>query len=182
MHADELALRTIPIVRELIRCEPSSAANQTLEMTVRIKTCFQILVTTIATAWLAACTPAGEAPTAVSQFDHELQAIRDAVSQAVGYSREDVGVIGSRLRLQISISDAKLAAADPAAREQEAAALVTATERALASHPDLSAVEAISIVIVHPTAGGEAPTAWHVEDVVDFRKGPNQRFSLHGPT
>jgi hypothetical protein len=131
---------------------------------------------------LGACAPAGESPTGFIQFDKELQAVGDAVSRAVGYSRADVGVIGSRVRLQISISDPKVAAADQATREQAAAAIVTAAEGAIATQGGLKAVEAISIVIVHPAATGEAPSPWHVEDVVEFRKDQNQRFSLHGPT
>ncbi|MEI8298879.1 MAG: hypothetical protein WCH32_12715 [Pseudomonadota bacterium] len=143
---------------------------------------FRVLLITCLAGILGACAPSSESLTGSMQFDAELQAVGDAVSQAVGYSRADIGVIGNRVRLQISISAPKVAAADPATREQAAAAVVTAAEGAIASHGGLKGVEVISIVVAHPAATGEAPSPWHVEDVVEFRKGQNQRFSMHGPS
>jgi hypothetical protein len=60
-----------------------------------------------------------------------------------------------------------------------ARALVGVAELVLASHPEYAKLQAISVAIIHPSPGGTASREWHIEDVVEFRKGPNQRFSLH---
>jgi hypothetical protein len=58
-------------------------------------------------------------------------------------------------------------------------AMIGVAEQVLASHPEYAKLQAISVVIIHPSAGGTASREWHIEDVVEFRKGPSGRFSLH---
>jgi hypothetical protein len=49
-------------------------------------------------------------------------------------------------------------------------------EQSLAENTRFSSVQQMSVAIVHPaTAASDS----HMEDVVDFRRGPNQRFSKH---
>ena len=53
---------------------------------------------------------------------------------------------------------------------------MTAAEGLLAANARFASVQQMSVAIVHP--GTDASDS-HTEDVVDFRKGPNQRFSKH---
>ncbi len=57
--------------------------------------------------------------------------------------------------------------------------VLAAAEQVLASHPEYEKLQAISVAIIHPIGDGDARKEWHTEDVVEFRKGPNQRFSMH---
>lgn len=107
------------------------------------------------------------------------QGIGDAIATGAHYPRDAIEVTSSEFRLRIEVSDVRLAMADEAARNDAAAALVAAAEQVLASHPEFAKLQAISIAIIHPSPGGSASRDWHIEDVVEFRKGPNQRFSLH---
>jgi hypothetical protein len=89
--------------------------------------------------------------------------------------------MSSPIRFRISIREVQLAVSDEAMRNAAAAALVAASEQVLAAHPEFSTLEAISVAIIHgnATADGTAGKDWHIEDVVEFRKGPSGRFSVH---
>jgi hypothetical protein len=78
-----------------------------------------------------------------------------------------------------TVSDVKLATADEATRNNAAEVLVGVAEQVLASHPEYAKLQAISVAIIHPSPARTASMDWHIEDVVEFRKGPSGRFSLH---
>jgi hypothetical protein len=111
----------------------------------------------------------------------DLQAIAESIAGAAHYPANTIEITSSPVRFRISIRDAQLAISDEATRNAAAAALVAASEQVLSSHPEFSKLEAISVAIIHgnATADGTTGKDWHVEDVVEFRKGPNQRFSVH---
>jgi hypothetical protein len=54
---------------------------------------------------------------------------------------------------------------------------VVAVEKSMALNARFASVEEVSVAIIHPAEGSARGS--HTEDVVDFRKGPNQRFALH---
>lgn len=107
-----------------------------------------------------------------------LPAIQESVTAATGYPAEAIELLAGPARLRLSISDGKLAAADQATREAGAANIVAALENAMATRPEFAPIQEISIAIVHPAATGEAADD-HVEDVLQFRRGPNRRFVHH---
>jgi hypothetical protein len=127
---------------------------------------------------LAACAPRTSPAPASESFTAQLQAVSDAVAGVSGYSKEAIEVTGNRMRLRIEVVDQTLATADQVARETKAVALVSAAERAMAAQPDLGGIQAVSVAILHSSDAG----SWHVEDVIDFRKGPGGSFSIHGPS
>jgi hypothetical protein len=110
-----------------------------------------------------------------------LQAITESIPGATHYPANTIEITSSPVQFRISIRDAQLAVSDEGTRNAAAAALVAASEQVLSSHPEFSKLEAISVAIIHGnvTADGTAGKDWHIEDVVEFRKGPNQRFSVH---
>jgi hypothetical protein len=59
--------------------------------------------------------------------------------------------------------------------------VVDATERALAMYPGCGSVQVISIGIYHPSGFKGPVRDSHLEDVAEFRKGPDQKFSVHVP-
>jgi hypothetical protein len=139
-----------------------------------------LLIASVAAGSLAACSPAG--PPKVKAFLEclsELHSIGEAVSTSVGYPNEFVDVFGNQSHLQIAIFDPKLVAADAPTREKAATAVAAAAERALASHAGCASVNSISVAIYHPSGFGGPPSEWHSEDVVEFRRGPDQRFAVH---
>jgi len=85
----------------------------------------------------------------------------------------------SEVRLRMSVSDVKLAMSDETTRNNAAAALVAVAEQILAFHPEYAKLQAISVAIIHPSAEGAARSELHIEDVVEFRRGPSQRFFVH---
>jgi len=111
----------------------------------------------------------------------DLQAITESIAGAAHYPANTIEIMSSPVRFRISIRDAQLAISDEEARNAAAATLVAASEQVLSSHPEFSKLEAISVAIIHGNATADGTTAkdWHIEDVVEFRKGPNQRFSVH---
>jgi len=111
----------------------------------------------------------------------DLQAITESIAGAAHYPANTIEITSSPVRFRISIRDAQLAVSDEGTRNAAAAALVAASEQVLSSHPEFSKLEAISVATIHDnaTADGTAGKDWHVEDVVEFRKGPNQRFFVH---
>ena len=78
--------------------------------------------------------------------------------------------------MNVSISDRELARADHAVRERVANAVVAAVEESIATNARLATVEEIRVVIVHPQEAHGLLSSTHSEDVMDFRKGPNQQF------
>lgn len=108
----------------------------------------------------------------------QLESLARAVVQESGLADNAVELTGSRVRIRIDITDATLAGADQGTREAKMTTVAAAVERALAAHADLAAVQVLSVGLIHPSGAG----TWHVEDVTEFRRGPNGRFVLHGPT
>jgi hypothetical protein len=112
----------------------------------------------------------------------DFPAITDSIVKSSGYRIDYADVTGNRTHMQISIYDDKLVAADEPTRERAASVVVAAAEQALASRTGCATIEVISIGIYHPSAPRGPMHAWHLEDVVEFRKGPDQRFVLHAPS
>ncbi len=131
-----------------------------------------VMLGTLAVA-LSGCGRGGSAPRDAGWLAG-LETVRSAIASSTGYSPGSIEVMASPAHLRISISDATLAQADQAAREEAATAVMTAAERSLAENARFSSVQQMSVAIVHPGAADS-----HTEDVVDFRRGPNQRFSKH---
>lgn len=137
------------------------------------------LVAIVAFASLLVACGAPRLP-AVDEFNTDLGAFGDAVAAATGYSKDVVELTGSRVRLRVAVGDHKLSASDQSTREQVASAAVAAIEPLLKTRPAFAGVQAISVAIIHPnTVPSDSADGWHVEDVLEFRKGSDQRFSLH---
>ncbi len=128
------------------------------------------------TALTASC---GSGSNSGTPFTPDIQAISDAIATAAKYPMSAVELTSSQVRLRISVSDATLAMGDEVSRNNAAAALVAVAEQVLAAHPEYAGIQAISVAIIHPGIESATGSGWHIEDVVEFRKGPNQRFSLH---
>lgn len=111
----------------------------------------------------------------------DLQGITESIASTARYPANTIEITSSARRLRISIRDAKLAVSDEGTRNAAAASLVAASEQVLAAHPEFSTLEAISVAIIHgdATADGTAGKDWHIEDVVEFRRGLSGRFSVH---
>jgi len=101
------------------------------------------------------------------------------VAEGAGYSRKAIDVTASPFHVRISVVDAKLAQADQLTRENSANAIVSAAEGYLAQHGQLASIQVISVAIVHPAQADGTVAETHTEDVLEFRKGPNQRFAHH---
>ena len=142
----------------------------------------QALVPLLAASVLAACDIAVPwQPKGFWQCLVDFPAITDTIATSSGYRIDYTDVVGNRTHLQISIYDEKLVAADESTREKAASVVVAAAERAIETHPGCASVEVISIGIYHPSGISGPPRAWHMEDVVEFRKGPDRHFLLHVP-
>jgi hypothetical protein len=79
-------------------------------------------------------------------------------------------------RVKVMISDRELARADRDVRERLANAVVNAVEESMATNARLTNLDEIRVVMVHPEEGHGLLGSTHTEDVMEFRKGPNQRF------
>ena len=112
-------------------------------------------------------------------FTADIQRISDAIATATKYPPGEVELTSSAVRLRIAVSDSTLASAAAAIRTNEATAIVVAAEHILASHPEYGKLQAISVAILHPVIDDSARKEWHTEDVIEFRKGPDQRFVMH---
>ncbi len=130
-------------------------------------------------AVLSACGPGASDSAAAARYTSDLQTISDAIATAAGFGKEAIEMTSSRVRLRIAIRDLQLAGADPSARNDAAAKIVASAEKILAAHPEFASLEQISVAVIHATARGGAENDWHTEDVVEFRRGPNQRFTVH---
>lgn len=106
-----------------------------------------------------------------------LDAVKSAITASTGYPASSIELLASPVHIRVSISDSKLAQSDQATRENAATAVVLAVEKSMALNARFASVEEVSVAIIHPAEGSARGS--HTEDVVDFRKGPNQRFALH---
>ena len=139
----------------------------------------RLLAVAAMAALTASCGMSGSDPKSAAAFTPDIQVISDAIATAAKYPTSAVELTSSQVRLRIAVSDAKLAMADEVTRNIAATHLVAVAEQVLASHPEYAKLEAISVAIIHPSVASATGSGWHIEDVVEFRKGPNQRFSLH---
>lgn len=128
---------------------------------------------------LASCSWGGPAPSADAQLIAALPAVSQAIMSATSYSADAVELIASPVHLRVLVSDAKLSGEDQVERENAAAAIVAAAENVMASRAEFSSVQIISVAIIHPAQSGGTARDSHTEDVLEFRKGPNKRFSHH---
>ena len=124
---------------------------------------------------LSACSSGEPMSAADAEWSAALSQVEDAIELSMDYPPGSVEVLASPIRVHISISDSKIAHADQAARERAADAVVRAAEPLMLSNALFSSVKEISVAIVHP----ESVFASHTEDVLEFQRGPDQRFSLH---
>jgi hypothetical protein len=141
----------------------------------------RILWTVVAVGSLVSCGTRTQSVNGSPIAIPDLQAITESLATVAHYPANTIEITSSPIRFRISIRDDKLAMSDEGTRNAAAAALVAAGEQVLASHPEFSTLEAISVAIIHgnATADGTAGNDWHIEDVVEFRKGPSGRFSVH---
>jgi hypothetical protein len=134
-----------------------------------------LVVVIIATA-LAGC---GEQKKASAGGAIGLEDMQSSIASATGYPKDALELLTSPVHLRISIADSKLAQSNQIDRENAATAIVTAAERALSSHAQLANIQVISVAIIHEVQLEGSDRDSHTEDVLEFRRGPNQRFSHH---
>ncbi len=141
----------------------------------------QMLCATLLAGSLIACGTKVPNPGDRQSTTLDLPAITASVAAATHYPADTLEILTGPSRLRISIRDSQLAVSDEGSRNAAATAVVAACEQVLAAHPEFSTVEAISVSIIHgnPTAEGAVGKDWHIEDVIEFRKGPSGRFSIH---
>ncbi len=128
-------------------------------------------------ATLAACGQ-GQTARGDSQETVALEDIKGVIAASAGYPKDAIELLASPVHLRVSISDDKLAQSNQMDRENAATTIVSAAEQALTAHPQFATVQVISVAIVH-AAPKDGPESAHTEDVLEFRKGPNDRFSHH---
>lgn len=78
--------------------------------------------------------------------------------------------------MRVSISDHELARADRLNRERVISTVLATVEKSIAQDPLLATVDEISVAIIHPEEAHGIVQSTHSEDVVEFRKGPGQKF------
>jgi hypothetical protein len=139
----------------------------------------RLLAVAAMAAPIASCGMSGSSSNATAPFTPDIHVIRDAIAEVAKYPPSSVELTGSQVRLRIEVSDAKLAMAGEVTRSNAATSLVAAAEQVLASHPEYAKLEAISVAIIHPAVPSATGSGWRIEDVVEFRKGPSQRFFIH---
>ncbi len=145
--------------------------------TVRSASLRRRFMYTIAVAILSACGAGGPSAPADPAWSTALDEVKGAIAAATGYPPGSIEILASAAHMRVSISDSRLAQADQTAREDAARAVVVAAEKVMASNARLASVQELSVAVIHPAEGSSRGS--HTEDVVDFRKGPNQRFALH---
>lgn len=136
-------------------------------------------------ATLAACgqgqPPPGDSHKAVALEGQEgvaLEDLKGVIASSAGYPKDAIELLANPVHLRVAINDDKLAHSNQMDRENAATTIVSAAEQAMTAHPQFAAVQVISVAIVH-TAPRAAPGSGYSEDVLEFRKGPDQRFSHH---
>ncbi len=117
------------------------------------------------------------APTGLSQST--LESLQHSLASTSGYPPDAIEVLAGPAHLRISVRDRKLAESDQIARENAASMIVAAVEQDLGPSGALQAVHEISVAIVHVPPQGASADDTHVEDVLQFRKGPSGRFAHH---
>ena len=143
----------------------------------------RLLVALVVASGLAACDIAVPwQPKGFWQCLVDFPAITDSIVKSTGYQIDYTDVTGNRTHMQITIYDDKLVAADEATREHAASVVAAAAGDALATRATCASVEVISVGIYHPSGLRGPVRTWHLEDVVEFRKGPDQRFVPRGPS
>ncbi len=115
------------------------------------------------------------------QYVSDLDSISAVIAKATGYPQDHLEVSGNRTYLHISIFDATLMDADTTTLEKAATAVVAAAEPVVAAHTEFSSVAVISVGIRHPSGLSPPIREWHSENVLEFHRGPDQRFVMHVP-
>jgi hypothetical protein len=110
--------------------------------------------------------------------DAELQGIVAAVATATGYPIDHIEATGNRSRIRFAITDASLADAGQADRELVAGSVVAAAQIKMVACQPCDAIEALSVAIIH-SPSQQSRGIWHVEDVVEFRRGAKRKFQMH---
>jgi hypothetical protein len=105
-----------------------------------------------------------------------LDQLQTAIVSSTGYPAGSIEVLGSPIRVRVTISDRELARADQPARERVANAVISAAETSIATNARLTTINEMRVVIVHPEEGQGLLRGTHTEDVMEFRKGPNKHF------
>jgi hypothetical protein len=105
--------------------------------------------------------------------------IQSAIASTSGYPKDALELLASPAHLRIVVSDNTLAHSNQMDRENAANTIVTAAEQAMSSHPQFVAVQVISVAIIHTSQMQGADRDSHTEDVLEFRRVPNQRFAHH---
>lgn len=123
----------------------------------------------------AAATGCDAGGTAAAPDRAALDQLQSRIASSTGYEAYSIEILASTVHLLVSISDPELARSDDAARERLANALAATVDEAIATDARLATVKEISVAIVHPEG---ALRNSHIEDVMNFRKGSNQRFQL----
>ncbi len=126
-----------------------------------------------------ACSGGGPPAPASPEWTNALEQVRGAVVSTAGYSPETVDITASPVHLRIFIKDTTLSQSDQATREGTAKAVAAAAETAMSAKDSFASIQVISIAIIHPGAADVGPAGTHTEDVIEFRKGPDQRFTHH---
>lgn len=121
----------------------------------------------------------GQSSSSSALWSASLEQVRSAVAAVGPYPAETVEVTANPNLLRITLSDLALAQADQLSRENSANSIVSAAESVMSRQEVFSSVQVINVAILHPgpVTGSAAQT--HTEDVLEFRKGPNKRFSHH---
>ena len=143
-----------------------------------IRLCRLLIVGTLVVL-LCDCGTGGPAPVVDPGWPAALEQMKSSIAASTGYSLASIEILASPAHLRISISDAKLAQGEQAARESAATAVVAAAEQSMAKEARFASVQEVSVAVIHPAGAQGSSTASHTEDVVDFRRGPSQRFSKH---
>lgn len=102
----------------------------------------------------------------------------DTIYKMLGYSNDVVELTGNRVRLQLTVNDRKLANADEITRNGGICDSRLALNNRLHRNPELSQLQAISVGIFHSTAAGATPTDWQIEGLIEYRRGPSNRFAV----
>jgi len=127
---------------------------------------------------LSGCGNSGPAPPVDPGLVATLEHVRGSIATSTGYTPDSIEVLASPAHLRISISDSRLAQADQTTRETTATDVLAAAEKTMGADPRLASIQQVSVAIIHPDAEGSRGGS-HTEDVIEFRKGPGQRFAKH---
>jgi len=145
---------------------------------VQITNSYTRFMCVILTAVIVSCSN-GQGSSWPSMWGTSLEQVRSAVATAGHYPLEAIEVTASPSLLRITVSDSTLAQADQLSRENSANSIVSAAEGVISKEGIFASVQVINVAILHPEpVAGSAPQT-HTEDVLEFRKGPNNRFAHH---